>query len=266
MTVVLVTNDDGIEARGIRELVEALAERGFEVYVAAPLRHMSGAGKSFGVPARYGRTSLPGAVEAWWVDSTPATAVYIALYGLIDARPDLVVSGVNRGPNMGLEDILTSGTVGAALEAALHGVPAVAASYAVDPHYDGSYRVPASMAAEAASIVLDQRLLGPGEIVNLNVPVKPRAVAATVPAWNNYRIPVRFEDGIAAPVGNTLENRYWDRRPGTDVWAVMNGLVSVTVLDLAGAPCSCPDRQRARRLAGLLAERLGLPLEDPAGV
>jgi len=261
LTVVLVTNDDGIDAPGLRELVEALAGMGYRVYVSAPRENMSGIGKALMVPAPYGEARVPGAAGAWWVDSSPATAVYLALYGLPIERPDVVVSGVNKGPNMGLEDFLTSGTVGAAVEAALHGVPGVAVSLAVDRDYGGSYKdavdVVATLVDEAAG-------LPRGAVLNVNVPPSPRGVAATGLAWNNYRIPIALEDGVAKPVGNTLDKRYWDRRPGTDVWAVMNGLASVTMVRLSAAASSRP--AWAVPYARKVSDALGLPLEEPLGV
>jgi len=261
LTVVLVTNDDGIRAPGLRQLVLGLAEKGYKVYVSAPRENMSGIGKALMVPARYGEARVPGAARAWWVESTPATAVYLALYALPIEKPDVVVSGVNKGPNMGLEDFLTSGTVGAAVEAALHGVPGVAVSLAVDRDYKGGYRDAVDV---AVALVDEAARLPRGSILNINVPPRPRGVAATSLAWNNYKIPVALEDGLARTVGNTIERRYWDKRPGTDVWAVTNGLASITLVRLSAAASSGPGW--AGPYARRVSRALGLPLEEPLSV
>ncbi|MEB3774470.1 MAG: 5'/3'-nucleotidase SurE [Desulfurococcales archaeon] len=228
----LVTNDDGINAPGLRALVDALVGMGFNVYVAAPLYNKSSTGKSIRLPARVGEASIPGTVKAWWIDSTPATAVLLAIYGLMDEPPDLVVSGINKGPNMGFEDLLTSGTVGAALEASLHGVPAVAASLATDEQvgiegYVGVARFTALLGRHVAGRCR-------GAFLNINSPLRPRGVLVTRPAFNNYRPNLVFHDGVAYVTSSSYRMRYWDERVGTDVWAVLRGYISVTPISVDG--------------------------------
>ena len=227
--VVLATNDDGIEAPGLRALVKALAAEGAKVYVAAPLRPQSGTGKALLFPARYGRATLPGASGAWWVDSTPAAAVMAGLKVLLPERPSVVVSGVNRGPNMGVEDLFTSGTIGAAVEAALHGVPGLAVSLATDEgRLESEYATAARIAARLAKLLASEPPLG-WRLLIVNVPEgRPRGVRVGKLAWNNYRIRVVARDGKLAPEPHSYRARYWDSRPGTDVEAVLAGYASIT--------------------------------------
>src|SRR5262245_34827359 len=124
MANILLTNDDGYGAEGLRALQEAV-EGLATVWVAAPLAEQSGTAQSLTL-------RRPIVVHAkgerhWAVDGTPADAVIVALHRLLPVRPDLVISGINHGANMG-ENVYYSGTVGAAREAALHHIPAVAMS------------------------------------------------------------------------------------------------------------------------------------------
>ncbi len=260
--VVLATNDDGIEAPGLRALVAGLARAGFRVYVSAPRRPSSSMGKALRYPARYGRIPFEGAVSAWWVDSTPAAAVVAALRYFLDEPPRVVVSGINRGPNMGVEDLLTSGTIGAAIEASLHGIPSIAVSLATDEGWDiGDYSEAARLAAALARAVVENPPPPGGpRLLVVNVPEgRPRGVRLTRLAWNDYRIPLRErEQGILEPVPHSYRERYWDRGPGTDVEAVLNGYASVTPVCLAALQ-QPRGLEWARSLVGRVEEILGAP-------
>ncbi len=231
METVVVTNDDGISAAGIRILARHLEARGFRVCIYAPARPMSGTGKGFRLPAPVYEADIGVGECAYAVDATPAAAVYLALETL-EEPPLAVVSGVNRGPNMGFEDILTSGTVGAALEAAFQGVPGVAVSLACDSPGELEYHAPSTIAVAAVEALAS--VGGGSMVVNVNSPPRPKGVEATVPAWNNYDIPVRLARGLAAPGPHGIGSRYWDRRPGTDVEAVLAGYASVSGILLDG--------------------------------
>jgi 5'-nucleotidase len=126
---VLISNDDGIFANGLQTLAERLS-RQYEVYVVAPDRERSAMGHALTLhqPLRIDEVSLDfPVVKAYAVSGTPSDCVKIALNALLDLRPDVVVSGINHGPNLG-GDVLYSGTVSAALEGAIYGVPSVAVS------------------------------------------------------------------------------------------------------------------------------------------
>lgn len=248
---VLVTNDDGISAPGIKSLVASLHERGFQVYLAAPKQAMSGMGKSLKMKASYGEAKFPGTLRAWWIDSTPASAVYMALHHLLVEKPDVVVSGINRGPNIGLEDFLTSGTIGAALEAALNGIPAMAVSLATDSgRRVDEYSLAAELAAELVPLI---SRLEPGEMVNLNVPESPKGILATKLSWNNYRVGLRESSGYLEPVAHSFRDRYWDLDEGSDVWAVLNDYVSLTLIDLRSLRVNGANLEKAREIVQELA-------------
>jgi len=160
---ILITNDDGIYAVGLKALEKGLAELG-EVTVVAPDREMSATSQSISV-------HLPLRVHAlderhFAVTGTPADAVILAIYRLLPAPPDLVVSGINPGGNLG-ENVVYSGTVAAAMEATLHGVPAFAISLASRKQLD--FTSAATFAAQLAEKVLAEGLPA-GVMLNVNVP------------------------------------------------------------------------------------------------
>ncbi len=239
MTVVLAVNDDGVDSIGLRALVEELSQSGFRVYVVTPAYQMSGVSKTvsfyrFGRDGRvwFKRLEVRGALGCWALNATPAESVLIALRLLLEEKPDLVVSGVNSGPNMGLEDILTSGTVGAALEAYLHGIPAIAVSLA----HSGSasledYSVASRVTSRLASLLLNS-ISEDRWLININVPPRPRGVIVTRPAVNTYRTRFRIQGEVIEVESEPVVERYWDRAPGTDVWAVLNGYISITPLNV----------------------------------
>jgi 5'-nucleotidase len=163
MKQILITNDDGIHAQGLKVLERALREVG-EITVVAPDREMSATSQSISV-------HTPLRVYAFderhfAVTGTPADAVIIALYKLLPRKPDLVVSGINPGGNLG-ENVVYSGTVAAAIEATLHLVPAIALSLASRTQLD--FSAAAEFGAQIAAKVLEERL-PPGVMLNVNVP------------------------------------------------------------------------------------------------
>jgi 5'-nucleotidase len=160
---ILVTNDDGIHAEGIQRLEEAMLPLG-EVTVVAPEREMSATSQSLSLnsPLRVHRVDA----RHFAVAGTPADAVILAIHNLLPKRPDLVVSGINPGGNLG-ENIVYSGTVAAAMEATLHGVPAIAVSLASRKQLDFSRA--AEFAQRLAAKVLNDGLPA-GVMLNVNVP------------------------------------------------------------------------------------------------
>lgn len=160
---ILVTNDDGIRAGGIRALEEAMLALG-EVTVVAPEREMSATSQSISLHSPLRVSRLDGRHFA--VAGTPADAVILAIHHLLAERPDLVVSGINPGGNLG-ENVVYSGTVAAAMEATLHGVPAIAVSLASRKQLD--YGTAAAFTAQLAAKVLEEGLPA-GVMLNVNVP------------------------------------------------------------------------------------------------
>jgi 5'-nucleotidase len=163
MKHILLTNDDGIHAPGLKSLEESLASVG-EVTVVAPDKEMSGTSQSISVhiPLRVHKFDE----RHYAVSGTPADTVIIALHHLLPQKPDLVVSGINPGSNMG-EAVVYSGTVAAAMEAALQGIPSFAVSLATRKSMDFSGA--ASFAAQLAAKILEEGL-PEGIMLSVNVP------------------------------------------------------------------------------------------------
>ncbi|KUH70813.1 5'/3'-nucleotidase SurE [Mycolicibacterium novocastrense] len=174
----LVTNDDGIDSPGLHALVGAALEAGLEVIVAAPAEQASGASAALSAVRRDGRTvveqrklaALDG-VEAWAVQAQPGHIVAAALNGWFDPRPDLVLSGINHGANVG-RAILHSGTVGAALTAKISDTRALAVSLDVALHPTGErhWKTAAGLLAPVLDLLLDAP---EGTVLSLNVPDRP---------------------------------------------------------------------------------------------
>src|SRR5512139_2195284 len=240
----LLSNDDGYFAPGIAALAQALAPLG-EVTVVAPERDRSGASNSLTLdrPLSVRRA----ANGFFYVNGTPTDCVHMAVTGLLDIEPDIVVSGINSGSNMG-DDTLYSGTVAAATEGYLLGVPAIAFSLVEKGH-----RHLPDAASLAGDLVrrLAGRLAGQPMLLNVNLPSLP---AASVRGLEVTRLGRRH---VAEPVIRGLNPRgetvYWigpagsarEAGPGTDFHAIEHGKVSVTPLDvdLTGARWIEPVRE-----------------------
>ena len=160
---ILLTNDDGLHADGLRALEQSLAVLG-EIVVVAPDREMSGTSQAISILAPL-RIRADDA-RHYAVSGTPADSVIMALHQILKQKPDLVVSGINQGANLG-ENVIYSGTVAGALEATLHGVPGIAVSLASRKSTDFSGA--ASFAATLAAKVLAEGLPS-GVMLNVNVP------------------------------------------------------------------------------------------------
>ena len=177
---ILVTNDDGVYASGLQAAAKAVRDLG-EVIVAAPSGQMSGVGRSVSVfePLRYAEVNLNG-FKANAVTGTPVDSVIIGIFAIMKGElPDLVVSGINVGENISTDTVTTSGTIGAALEAASYGIPAIAASIQVvdqgdkfDMHHGEkhSYDVATKVLRRVATKVLGHGLPIGVDLLNLNVP------------------------------------------------------------------------------------------------
>jgi 5'-nucleotidase len=224
--LILVTNDDGVHAPGIKALASALAPLG-EVFVVAPDREVSACAQSLTLkhPLRAEKV----ADRVFSVDGTPADCVNLALVKLLPRRPDLVCSGINRGANLG-EDVFYSGTVGGAREGTFFGVPSIAFSLAV--RADAAFEPAASFAEKLAAMVLSKGL-PERTLLNVNVPPGvPAGVAMTVQGRREH------EGTIFEGLDPRRRTYYWIEE-GTDKWlsdemsdihAVRRGLISVSPL------------------------------------
>lgn len=258
--LLLLTNDDGIAAPGLRALAEAVEDLG-DVIVAAPDVERSGCGHAM----TFNQTlrAQPAGPDRWAVGGTPADCVYFALHHVCARRPALVLSGVNAGLNLGT-DVFYSGTFAGAAEGHLRGLSGIAVSVdrGVDPH-------------QARSIV--RELVGawrpddPPVLLNVNVPAAPPAsggehrpaVAITRLGRRTYHDAV---DERRDPYGRPY---YWIGGPpgqlrgraGDDTWAVASGIVSVTPIRLQ---LDDPEPTTARALVErAVADRLVCPRDPP---
>jgi len=229
--LLLLSNDDGVRAPGLQALAAALASIG-DVIVAAPDRERSAAAHSISLD----RPLRVEAVEpnVYAIDGTPVDCVYLALHHLVPRKPDLCLSGINNGFNLG-SDVFYSGTVGAALEGALRGVPAVALSLERQKPQDFSHAATFARGFVSDILARGPSAIEPGTLLNVNVPSGPvRGLRATSLGRRNYRDQVSVRQDLRG------RNYYWIGGPeekgadvaGSDCTAVQDGLVSVTAIGL----------------------------------
>jgi 5'-nucleotidase len=171
----LISNDDGIFAQGIRSLANALAAAGHEVSVVCPDRERSATGHGLTlhqpIRAEIVESIFDPAVTAWACSGTPADCVKLALWALLDKPPDFVLSGINHGPNLGT-DILSSGTVSAAMEGMMEGIPSIAFSLA---SYTSQEFEPAVNFAVTLLAQLEKQPMPKPMLLNVNIPAVKQA-------------------------------------------------------------------------------------------
>jgi 5'-nucleotidase len=228
---ILVSNDDGYQAPGIAALAEAMRSLG-DVTVVAPEQNSSGASNSLTLNRPLTVWQAPGGATV--VTGTPSDCVHVALTGLLDHRPDLIVSGINDGQNMG-DDTIYSGTVAAAMEGYLFGIPAIAFSL-VDKgnaHLDSAARVARDIVARYL-----RRPIAAPFLLNVNIPNLPHGDIKGVQCTRlGKRHPSEPVVKMMNPRGEPI---YWigpagQARvggPGTDFHATAAGYVSVTPLQI----------------------------------
>lgn len=166
--IILVTNDDGVTAPGIRNLVEAVKELG-TVVVVAPDSPQSGMGHAItiGQPLRLHRVNIFEGIEAWQTSGTPADCVKLARDKILKRKPDICVSGINHGANHSI-NILYSGTMSAAMEAAIEGIPSVGFSH-LDYNFEADFSIARKVAHAITKKMLDEPL-PPHTLFNVNIP------------------------------------------------------------------------------------------------
>jgi len=232
---ILVTNDDGIDSPGLMALKRSL-DQVAETILFAPDHNWSAAGhpKTMHKPLRADAVTLPDGSQGFSSSGAPSDCVALALLGVMERKPDLVVSGINRGANLGY-DIFYSGTVAAAVEGVINGIPAIAFSF--DSLELVDYSGPGGFAARLVQHV-ERRGLPADMFLNVNFPPVPweevKGVAVTRLGRRVYR------DELVARTDPRGRPYYWigGNPPsgvpdqGTDIWAVVNGNVSVTPVSL----------------------------------
>ncbi len=224
--LILLSNDDGVGSEGILKLREAVSHLG-EVYIVAPDQERSGASHSItlGQPIKVRQLDE----KTFSVSGTPADCVLLGIFELLPGKPDLVLSGINRGYNLG-EDVFYSGTVAAAREGAIYDIPALAISLGTstsDYYWD--------TAKYFTKIIIDEifKLRLDFELININIPNKPkheiRGIRIVRLGRRSYQDPVeKRENNIYYIGGEPL----WKKEPGTDLKAVSDGYVSITPLNI----------------------------------
>jgi 5'-nucleotidase len=251
---ILICNDDGIHAEGIRVLAESLARKPeHEVYVVAPERERSATGHSLTLhkPLRVEPVAAAGNVKgAWMTTGTPSDCVKLAVMEILSSPPDLVISGINHGSNLGSE-VLYSGTVAGAMEGAFLDIPSIAVSQLTDNKMVMNF----SAAAEVIQRLLDvypRAHLSKRSLLNVNVPNLP---FAELKGTSVTELGVRlYDDRFEKRVDPRGRSYYWlsgqaldaDEAENSDAWAVMRGFVSITPISF-----NMTDRKTMEKLTHL---------------
>ena len=228
---ILVTNDEGIYAKGLWVLVEELRKR-VQVIVVAPDREQSGVGTAvtLHLPLRIKEvTPLVPGVEAYSVEGTPADSVILALQRIAKDSVDIVISGINEGPNLG-SDVFISGTVGAALQGYFYGLPSLALSVSAtgDVHFGAAARLAGLLAGKIEDKTLSGKFL-----LNINLPDLPteeiKGVEVTQLAGRSYADLVQEgHDGRRSYYWIVRGEPQWQNNERTDIWALRKSSVSIT--------------------------------------
>jgi 5'-nucleotidase len=246
---ILISNDDGVRAPGLAAVAQVLQAIG-QVVIVAPADNQSGKGHSIvtSEPIFRQDLTLPNGLTAIGLTATPATTVNVAIRNILTPKPDLVVSGINRGYNLGLSAYL-SGTVGAARQGAMLGVPSIATSLAEN----GAPRDYFYAAEEVLGVArrVKQYGLPPNTFLNVNIPAMPpggyRGYVITTQALQQTG-----EEQFAETKHPSGRSIYWNvyqeggtGPAGTDIRAVSEGYVSVTPMKLGETDSSQFDQLRA---------------------
>jgi len=229
---ILLTNDDGVFSEGMKALAQQMALDN-EIVIVAPDRERSATAHAITMhkPLRVKKVNISGInASAWMVNGTPSDCVKLALEALLDWTPDMVLSGINWGPNLGT-DVIYSGTVSAAIEAAISGLPAIA--FSVATHRDVLFDHPARIARIICNQVAEQDF-PEDTLLNINIPAvredELKGIYITHLGVRKYkncfvkRLDPRGREyyWLAGEVIEDLED------VGSDVWAVKNNFISIT--------------------------------------
>jgi len=242
---ILVVNDDGVHSPGLLVLKRKIEKLG-NVFVVTPETERSGTGKAVSTSLiEVKKTSLADGTKAYAIGGTPADACLLAIFKILRHPPDLVVSGINLGPNLGIDDLLTSGTIGAALEAAIHGVPAIAVSYSLKRIKSREEKTQvninveslefcAELAKETADYIFRNGMPKDVDLISINVPetVASKTVEVTSLSYKGYTDIFAEKTGGYQLRGWFLED-YPRDLSGTDIHAIReDGHASITPIKL----------------------------------
>ena len=244
MPTILVINDDGINSVGLFTLVKQLKKLG-DVIVVTPGDEKSGIGKAISIgQVNVTEASFGDGIKAYATSGTPADSFLIAVNKILNHMPDLLVSGINIGPNLGIDDLLTSGTVGATFEAAIHNVPAIAVSYCLSKITENigdkrkvslnDLELAASLAYKSARHVLEHGMPSDVDIISINVPENAdcEKIELTSLCYDGYGdIHTEVKDGYR--IKSWSLRHYPDGVLGTDLYAIKTDkCISVTPIKL----------------------------------
>jgi len=229
--IILITNDDGITAPGIKSLVEAARALG-KVVVVAPDKPQSGMGHAItiGTPLRMNKVEMFKGIEAWQTSGTPVDCVKLAVDKILHRKPDLCLSGINHGANHSI-NVIYSGTMSAAMEASIESIPSIGFSL-LDYRYEADFTAATFYANSIIKTILKNKL-DKHLLLNVNIPGVPmndiKGIKICKQAYAKY---VEDFDERTDPQGKKY---YWltgefvnfDKSKDTDVWALQNNYVSV---------------------------------------
>jgi 5'-nucleotidase len=229
--VILVTNDDGVSAPGLKNLVEAVKELG-KIVVVAPDKPQSGMGHAItiGQPLRLHKIHLGESVETWSCTGTPVDCVKLAVDKVLHRKPDLCLSGINHGANHSI-NVIYSGTMSAAVEAAIESIPSVGFSlldFSLEADFEG--------ARKYAKIIVEKMLktkLDKHTVLNVNIPSVPAELLKGMKICRQAY--AKYEEDFVERQDPHGRHYYWltgefvnfDKGKDTDVWALANNYVSV---------------------------------------
>lgn len=230
--IILITNDDDITSPGIRSLVEAVKGLG-KVIVVAPDKPQSGMGHAItiGSPLRMNKMNLFGDIEAWQTSGTPVDCVKLAVDKILHRKPDICLSGINHGANHSI-NVLYSGTMSAAMEASIEGIPSIGFSL-LDYRYDADFEPSKKIVQKIVSEILNQKKLDDHLLLNVNIPSVPynelKGIKICKQAYAKYD--EDFDERVD-PHGKkyfwlTGEFKNFDKGKDTDVFALQQNYVSV---------------------------------------
>ncbi|MBC7554594.1 MAG: 5'/3'-nucleotidase SurE [Taibaiella sp.] len=229
--VILITNDDGITAPGIKALVEAVKELG-QVIVVAPDSPQSGMGHAItiGSPLRLNKVDVFEGVESWQCSGTPADCVKLAKDKILHAKADLCLSGINHGANNSI-NVIYSGTMSAAMEAAIEGIPSIGFSL-LDFNFNADFTVAKTVVTELVKRML-QHPMPVHTLLNVNIPVVAPGELKGIKICRQAH--AKWEEDFDQRVDPRGKDYYWmvgrfvnmDKDPGTDVEALKDGYASV---------------------------------------
>jgi 5'-nucleotidase len=229
--IILITNDDDITSPGIRALVEAVKDLG-RVVVVAPDKPQSGMGHAItiGSPLRMRKMDLFGEIESWQTSGTPVDCVKLAVDKVLHRKPDICLSGINHGANHSI-NVLYSGTMSAAMEASIEGIPSIGFSmmdYSYDADLTAAKQIVAKIVKEVMSKKQDKHLL-----LNVNIPAGSMESIKGIKLCRQAY--AKYEEDFIERTDPHKKQYYWltgafknfDKSKDTDVWALEHNYVSV---------------------------------------